>query len=41
MIEKASVMLVMRPSAAFARPEFAELAKLLEGPVNVVPKGPG
>ncbi|MGO8753093.1 MAG: M56 family metallopeptidase [Thermoguttaceae bacterium] len=39
MIEKASLMVVMRPAAVFARPELAALAKLLEQSGNMVPPG--
>jgi beta-lactamase regulating signal transducer with metallopeptidase domain len=39
MIEKASAIVAMRPAAGLARPELAELAKLLEMSGNVIPKG--
>ncbi len=40
LIENAASFIIMRPAAACARPELAELAKLLEdSPNNVVPKG--
>jgi beta-lactamase regulating signal transducer with metallopeptidase domain len=39
MIENASLMCVLRPAAIFAKPELAELAKLLEQPGNRLPKG--
>ena len=38
MIEKASMIVVMRPAAVFSRPELAPLAKLLEASGNMVPR---
>ena len=39
MMEKASLMVVIRPPAMLAKPELAKLAKFLDGNGNVVPKG--
>ncbi len=37
--ETSTSMIIMRPSAAFARPEFADLASLLGNPGRTVPTG--
>jgi len=37
--ESAATIVAIRPAAMFARPDLSELARLLEGTGNVVPKG--